>query len=373
MDAGRPRRARSRLRRGCLALAILGLGFAVLIVVGVFTADRWLMDAMDPGPFDPALTPPAPDFADPASWAALPELDDGADVALPGLPAIDQATAPADVFYLHPTTWMGPSWNGPTDDPVVIEATHRGATLIQASAFNACCAVYAPRYRQAHGRACVRPDALGDRAIDVAFADVSAAFDVFLGRTGDRPFIVAAHSQGSVLAGRLLRERIGGTPLADRLVAAYVPGAPLGADDVGGLPVCATPDQTGCVAAWNARGPDYAPNGLEFDAADPDTMTGRICVNPISWNTDGEHVPAADNAGGLFFDTPEPVIKPAFADAQCVDGSLVVRQMGDLERDLMSRLLLVMMGPDNYHPVEYQLFYVDLRSNAVERVAAFGR
>jgi hypothetical protein len=369
-EARRPRRWLRRTGLGLLLVTAVG---AIVLVRALATIDTWFFDAMDPGPFDGSLTPPTPDYSDPASWAALPELDDGADVALPELPAVDQAFAPADVFYVHPTTWLGPGWNGPIDDETVVEATERGATLIQASAFNACCAVYAPRYRQAHGRAYIKPDAIGAQAVDVAYADVFAAFDAFLARTGERPFIIAGHSQGSILAGRLLRERVGGTPLQERLVAAWLPGAPLRPDQVGGLPVCAEPDQTSCVAAWNARGPDYEVNGFEFDAADPDTMTGRICVNPISWQANGGHVPAERNSGGLFFDTDVPSVKPAFADAQCDGGSLVVRSMGDPERDVMSRVLLWMMGPENYHPIEYQLFYVDLRRNAAERVAAFAR
>jgi hypothetical protein len=31
------------------------------------------------------------------------------------------------------------------------------------------------------------------------------------------------------------------------------------------------------------------------------------------------------------------------------------------------------MGPENYHPIEYQLFYMNLRSNAERRIAAFLR
>jgi hypothetical protein len=62
---------------------------------------------------------------------------------------------------------------------------------------------------------------------------------------------------------------------------------------------------------------------------------------------------------------------PAFADAQCVDGLLRVTELGDLERDLPSRLLLWLMGPQNYHPVEIQLFYGDLRANAQARVDAW--
>jgi hypothetical protein len=148
----------SKPRRPLWKRALLGLAVTLgvlLLLLGaaLATMDRWLFAVLDPGAFDPGATPPAPDHAEPSAWAALPELDDGADVALAELPAIDQLQAPADVFFLHPTTWLGAQWNAPFDDPAVIEATTRGATLIQASAFNACCAVYAPRYRQTNGRA----------------------------------------------------------------------------------------------------------------------------------------------------------------------------------------------------------------------------
>ncbi|MCX4242115.1 DUF3089 domain-containing protein [Paraliomyxa miuraensis] len=355
-------------------LAVL-VGVAVVaVVVALATMDRWIMRVLDPGPFDPAATPPAPDYRRPEAWAARPELEDGADVAISELPAGDQRTAPVDVFYLHPTTALGPTWNASVDDPATLEATTRGGTLIQASAFNACCAVYAPRYRQANGRAFVHPDAESERAIEVALSDVSAAFDEFLAHTGDRPFILAGHSQGAVIGARLLRERIAGQPVQARMVAAYLIGAPLRPDQRSPLvPPCERPDQTGCVVGWNARGPEYRPNGLEFDADDPDPMRDRLCVNPITWTTDGTHAPASANAGALFLDTDAPAIKPAFADAQCVDGALVVTTMGDPERDFMSRLLLWTMGPDNYHPIEYQMFYLGLRRNAAQRVEAFGR
>ncbi|MCA9658060.1 MAG: DUF3089 domain-containing protein [Myxococcales bacterium] len=365
-DTRKRRRRRRRLALGVVAALIVSCG------VAVGTIDRWFMDAMDPGPFDPQALPPAPDYRRAEAWAALPEVEDGADVALPELPAMDPAAAPADVFFLHPTTHVGRVWNAPIDDPALVEATRRGATLIQASAFNGCCAVYAPRYRQAHGRAFTAPDGRSARAIDAAYGDVAAAFDEFLARTGERPFIVAAHSQGAVLGARLLRERIADGPLRRRLVAAYLPGAPLrpGAD-VGGLPICDVPTATGCVISWHARGPSYSPNALDFGGGGPEAMRGRICVNPITWRTDGAYAPASAHGGAVFFDAPTPALRPAFADAQCVDGALIVREHGDLERDLPSRALLWILGPDNYHPVEYQLFYADIRENAAARVAAF--
>ncbi|NVB37206.1 DUF3089 domain-containing protein [Pseudenhygromyxa sp. WMMC2535] len=372
-QAKTPRRGQ-RLRLAKLALAGLVL-LALASALALATIDRWLFRVLDPGPFDAAASPPAPDYDDPAAWAALPERRDGADLALPELPAIDQidqAAAPVDVFYLHPTTWLGSEWNAPIDDPEIVAATTRGATSIQASAFNACCAVHAPRYRQANGQAFTHPSAQGGQAIDLAYADLSAAFDHFLARTDGRPFILAGHSQGAILGARLLRERIAAQPdLRARLVAAYLPGAALRQGSVADLAICASPTQTGCVISWNARGPRFQPNAFELDAEDPDTMRGRVCVNPISWTLDGAHVPAQQNAGAVFFDTKDPALLPHFADAQCVDGTLVVTELGELERDFMSALLLWAMGPEDYHPIDIQLFYVDLRNNARARVDAF--
>jgi hypothetical protein len=37
----------------------------------------------------------------------------------------------------------------------------------------------------------------------------------------------------------------------------------------------------------------------------------------------------------------------------------------------MSRLLDRAMGAGNYHPIDYQLFYVNLRQNVQARLAAF--
>jgi len=357
---------------------LLGIAICVGLFGAAATVDHWLFDLLDPGPFDQSATPPAPNYSADAAWAALPSTEDDADVFLPEYPAIDPAEAAADVFFVHPTTWIGTQWNGPIDDPVVIEATARGATLIQASAFNDCCAVYAPRYRQANGFAFTRSDPAGARAIDVAFRDVAAAFESFQQRRGstDRPFILASHSQGTVLAARLLREKIATAPIARSLVAAYLIGGPISRETLGtDVPVCASATQTGCALGWNARGPNYVANELEFD--DPDgrdrarMLAKRICVNPLTWHDDGVRAPAAANRGAVFFDAEHPRLLAGFADAQCEGGQLTIRELGEPPRDFMSRILDWMMGPENYHPIEYQLFYLDIRTNARERVDAF--
>lgn len=369
MGQPRPR----RLRRVLLVLGVLAAACGLGGGGAAATVDRWLFVALDPGPFDPAETPPPPDYDAPSAWAALPEADDAADRVVPGETAVDQRAAPADVFYVHPTTRVGGGWNAPVDDATIAEATARGGTLIQASAFNGCCAIYAPRYRQANGRAFTVPDERGDRAVAVAYEDVAAAFEAFLAKTGDRPFILAGHSQGSVLAARLLREEVRGKAPAERLVAAYLIGVPLVPEDLGpDLPLCASATATGCVVTWNARGPRYEPNGLEFAAAADPARRGRLlCVSPLTWRADGRAAPASANPGALFLDAERPAVLPDFAAARCSGGWLVVTEMGDPPRDGMSQILDWMIGPENYHPIEYQLFYTAIRENAEARVEAF--
>lgn len=356
-----------------------GLGLTVAsLVLAIATLEHWYFIATDPGPFDSAKTPPVPDYAQDSTWASLPNIEDDADVFLSEYPAAKTGSAKADVFFLHPTTAVVKNWNAKINDPDVVKATARGSTLIQASAFNACCAVYAPRYRQANAKAFAAPNEHGNRAIDIAYADVSLAFDEFLRRRGSgRPFILASHSQGTVLAERLMREKIKGKPIGDSLVAAYLIGGPITRESLGvDVPICDAENQWGCVVAFNARGPRYRENKMEFKNRDGSgtvhLLASRICVNPLTWKNNSDPAPAEQHAGALFFDTEKPAVLPKFADATCRDGRVLSTHVGELpSRGLPSAILMSVMGPDNYHPIEYQLFYLNIRQNAVSRVDAY--
>ena len=210
----------------------------------------------------------------------------------------------------------------------------------------------------------------GERAIGVAYADVVAAYEEFTRRTSsERPLILAGHSQGAFLAARLLRERIAGSEARARLVAAYLIGAPLTDADLGVLHACAAPTETGCVVTFNARGPRHRRAESEFVTHAPEEA--QLCVNPTLGAAAEEAAPAARHGGAVFFDSARPALLPAFAASQCAGGRLVVRDLQPLpKRDLMSGVLLWVMGGENYHPIEYQLFYADLRRDAARRLAA---
>lgn len=355
------------LRRVLPALAALALLPACL--------QRLVLDALTPrAPFGALPLPAAPDYRDSGTWTALPERLDEADAWLGDDRPADPTTAPADVFYVHPTSYVGDAWLAPVDDAELNRRTDLGSTRAQATAFNGCCAVYGPRYRQANLTAFFDPTPEGALAVAVAYEDVRAAFFAFLGRRGaDRPFLVVGHSQGAIHAARLLREEIAPAPLREKLVAAWLVGAPLTvgtlARDLPDVPLCATATQTGCVVAYNARSPDYTPRA--FQAEDPDGVPGPLaCVNPVTRTPAGVSTPG-EHGGAAFLDAEPPVAYPASVGAACRDGTLVVTGVPARQSDFWSRALGDALGGGNHHPIEVQLFWSDLRANARERVAAW--
>lgn len=346
----------------------------MIVVIVVLSLGRLVTCALTPGAAFADETPPAaPDYTDPTRWSALPEREDLADRSPQGTTTVDPRSAAADVFFVHSSSYVGSRWNAATDDPAVVEATDRVGTGIQASAFSGCCAIHAPRYRQANLTAFYRPSPDGDRAIALAYEDVRRAFEAFEAKRGPgRPFILAGHSQGSVHAERLLYEEISGTERRERLVAAYLIGGRVTAAGLGerapDVPPCRTPDDLRCVVAWNARGPAYVPSAFEMHRPDPRV---RLCTNPLTWRTDEAPAAAELNLGAVFLETNDPAPRLGFADARCSDGTLVVDHVGAAPRDLPSRILDHVMGEENYHAIEYQLFFMNLRQNAASRVAAF--
>ncbi|MBT8188560.1 MAG: DUF3089 domain-containing protein, partial [Croceitalea sp.] len=225
------------------------------------------------------------DYNDLGNWAAHPDKDDLADGVPDSTLSNNQNTAEADVFFVHPTTYtkkfIEDSWNGPVDNADLNEKTDNGTIKHQASIFNAAGRVFAPRYRQAHLKAFYPKKSKGKskQAFDIAYSDIIAAFEVFLEQKGDRPFIIAAHSQGTLHANRLVKEYIDGQPLAEKLIAAYLVGMPVKKSDFEAIPICDDPDQTNCYVSWRSYKKGARPKG------DWGKGNDIAVVNPITWTT----------------------------------------------------------------------------------------
>ncbi|QDX24967.1 DUF3089 domain-containing protein [Sphingomonas suaedae] len=356
---------------------------AVLIVLALaatFAYRIWgaelLRQAMVPGGrFEAQAELPQDSYARPEMWLARP--DKSGNPAL-WTPEGHQAAArpEAAVFFIHPTSYLNRArWNAPLDDK---EANDRAALFLrgQASAFNGAGAIWAPRYRQATFGAFLTTKADAGQALDLAYRDIAAAFEQFLKEAGDRPIILAGHSQGALHLKRLLRDRVAGKPLAKRIVAAYVVGWPVSktADlPALGLPECTAAEQSGCILSWQSFVEPADPS-LILDTFDASTGfagvsragTPMICTNPVT-GVPGSSESAAFDIGNL-------VPSADFATARLANSTTTLRCDG-------RGILLLGSPPDgvggqyvlpgnNYHVFDYSLFWANVRADAQRRLAA---
>ncbi|MDK2759823.1 MAG: DUF3089 domain-containing protein [Sphingopyxis sp.] len=334
------------------------------------SAWRPAADGSDTPGTDSDETPPAAPIVPPAN-AALPATE---------------APAPrgdAAVFFVHPTSYYSrSSWNAPLEDR---DSDHRANLFVQgmASAFADAGEIWAPRYRQATLGAFLAEDRVtAGKAIDSAYRDVEEAFNAFLAAIPkDKPIILAGHSQGALHLTTLLKTRIAGTPLARRIVAAYVIGWPISIDtDIAGLglPACQTPDQKGCILGW-ATFADPADPVMVTDAYDgtigfdgrPRAGTRMLCTNPITGIPDTEAPPAA-NLGTL---KPTDGFKSGALvagriGARCDDtrGFLMIGDAAIAKNYVVAGYVL---PGNNYHVYDITLFWANVRADALRRLAAF--
>jgi hypothetical protein len=362
-----------------IVVLVAAVGAGIVFTGNTITVVGFIFQPRDG--WDMSKKAPAPDYADAGNWAALPSK--------PGLTAdVPQGVAAAtkdsgvDVFFVHPTGEMdGGDWNSPMNPDSETEENTHWMMANQASVFNGCCAVYAPRYREATILTYfAAPPDIRAKTMDLAYSDVDRAFTYFLEHySHGRPFIIASHSQGTFHAFRLVQQRIDGTPLAQRLVAAYLIGGDIRdheADALKTVHVCNSATDIHCIIHWATWGVNNRPHY--------ENRGKIVCVNPLNWMRDGANAPASLHKGGVpptgkfqflswFSERPASGVAfpplaapvPAVTWAECRGGLLTV---ADLDSGPFSHMDL---GGRNYHGLDYPLFAMDIRDNAIARVAAY--
>lgn len=326
---------------------------------------------------------PAPDYSDTKNWAAYRDQPSRALETPAGVDPVG-GIPPVDIVFLHPTTALpaplaDKRWNALLADDLVNKRTDNFAAAHIASAFSPAGAVYAPRYRQATIGAFFDTSGQGQTAMQRAYGDILAAFDYYLDNLNQgRPFILAGHSQGSLHALMLLRDRISGTPILRQMVGAYLIGWPISVEadlKAVGVPACETATDTGCVISYQAFAEGGDPSDLlAIHAALPGLLgasrdgTQMLCTNPLTWSRGGAATRGA-NLGGLPVDETaaelaQPI--PELTGARCgEDGILYLTDPpgGDWRNALLPG--------ENYHAVDIPLFYMNIRQNALERSHAY--
>lgn len=363
-------------RRFLMLIFILTL----LAIGGAFALYQWgdqvlVRMATPHGHYQEPAKGSGPDYSKVESWVVRPGLDSDLARWRPSNDApVEPITIDARLFYIHPTTYLQRDrWNAPLVGDRESDTRIDRFVQSQASAFQQNAEVWAPRYRQAaYGAFLLRSDD-AQKALDLAYSDVAAAFDQFLKENPAGPIILGGHSQGSMHLLRLLALRK--AAMKGRLVAAYVVGWPVGvtADlPATGLPACTGPGQAGCVMSWQSFREPGNTQLVTKAWVGTAGLTGRartreemLCTNPLTGTKDGA-APASANGGTLVPDgtLTDATLEPGRVGARCDKGFLLI------DGDVPNLGPYVLPG-NNYHVYDYALFWGSIRADAERRLASW--
>lgn len=304
------------------------------------------------------------DYSNKDNWVSIPEI-----------------TKDVDTFYIYPTVYINPSPDAPAIVPIEDETMRAGAQRVyklQASAFEESTNVFAPYYRQSNLAALIDKNEEEFMAFQYneQRTDIYGALDYYFENYNNgRPFILAGHSQGSMMLKIALRDYFKAKPeLLDRMVAAYVLGFSITKEDLEANPAlrfAEAADDTGVILSWNTEGPENK------DQANSVVQKNAISINPINWKRDDSYAPVEDNLGSIIADMSSDdmeEVKPGLADAR-VDterGVVVCTTMteyyikaeglGDVANPF---------GPASLHGVDYGAYYYNIMDNVKTRIAAY--
>jgi len=364
----------------------------ILVIAGAFLLARFPAEltrlAMVPTAAFAPLKPLEPNaYDDPKLWYSRPGIGTSDPARWQPAYAGDRGLLPTPsepkqhfaVFFVHPTSYVNrASWNAPLDNGGDPEAERIARIYLRgmASPFNAASEIWAPRYRQATFGAFLTDAPEGKKAVDAAYADVREAFRFFLSTVDPgTPIVLAGHSQGALHLKRLIAEEVKGSPVAARLVAAYLigwPVSPLHDLPVMGLPACTAADQTGCVISWSSFAEPADPSLVLEAYESAPALDGKLpgtepmlCTNPLTGLTGGT-APASANLGTLV---PEDSMEkgalvPALVPATCDKRGLLLigppPEMGSY----------VLPG-NNYHVYDLPLFWANTQADVIRRAGAW--
>jgi len=314
----------------------------------------------------PSSTSQTPDYSKSANWLALPSAK--------------AAKKKVDVFFLYPTVYQQSS----PSDPMVcainnpqMQAGAKAAFSRDATVFTPLANIYAPYYQQAAIAVLTLPlDQQQSIVGGVPTSDSVAAFDYYIKHYNKgRPFILAAHSQGSNIMINLMAQYMKKNPkVYKRMIAAYVPGysiTPQYLSQNPELKFAEGPDDTGVIVSYNTTSP--APQ-----VADPVVLPGAMVINPITWTKSEALATAAQNLGGIAVGgdgypvmdaqgNPQKVLNYADAQINTAKGTLICSTANPSQ--LAPGNQLVAAGI--YHTFDYPFYYFDLRANAASRIARY--
>ena len=353
----KPRQHLSKLIIYRVLLAIFAVLAAVFFMLWRETSAKYIKIGYPEGG-DRIL---AADYADRDNWMAIaPEPDKS-----------------VDVFFIYPTSWRAKPGEYPISSINNPEMRHWAKYNLdtRGSAFKTAGNMYAPFYRQLDAGFALSQEStprMFEYMAGVPYADIKAAFDYYIKHFNKgRPFIIAAHSQGSAMGLLLLidymKER---QEVYKRMVAAYLIGLSVTQavyDACPWLKAAQQADDTGVIISYNTQ------TAVVDAPGNPFSNKNAVLINPISWQINNKKMDASQGKGGVAADEDTGEISDlgAIADARIAQAQCVI--ITDVDRYRFSSD----PGSRGYFPLgvlhenDIPLFYYDLRANAELRAKAF--
>ena len=320
-----------------------------MTLVAVLTSVAWMACEDN----TPEEQPYEIDYSDTGNWLNIPTA------------TVHQV----DVFYLYPTSWVATEADGMLNTIHNASMREKAPVVysVQASCFEQVANVYAPFYRQLDAVKLLKcPLEEQERLMgDVPYHDALAAFQYYLEHYNQgRPFILAAHSQGSYVLRFLLSDYMAKHPeVYSRMIAAYPLGYSYPKDyfaEHTHLKFAQGETDTQVVITWNSERMEDG----KFSSYNLVCHEGALSINPVSWKHDYNRVEADDprNLGAL--NTGERYSTQVMYDPVRKHEVLVV---GMPEQPANERGI----GEYALHSSDFRLFYYNIRENARKRIAQF--
>ena len=308
----------------------------------------------------PGMDDNALDYSNKANWYKLPE-----------------ATKDVDTFYIYSTVYFGANEGDPDyatlDNAEMLEGL-AVEYAIKTSAFEDSTNVFVPLYRQAgmkiEADAWLRTGNIDGPLVGMPYGDITAALDYYFENcNGGRPFVIAAHSQGSAILRLVLKNYFKEHPERyERMVAAYAIGYSITKSDLEENPhlkFATGETDTGVIISWNTEGP----KNVEQNSTVLTVLPGAISINPLNWKRDETYAPASANLGSIVIDEEAGAteIRDIGGDAQvCAARGTVVTNADAVPNEMEE-----FAGPQSYHQDDYSIFFNNVKDNVAKRIAAY--
>lgn len=274
----------------------------------------------------------------------------------------------ADVFLICPTVDVKDEWNMSLSDEET-KASFLGALNMERGIYEESARLYAPYYEQAAMKVYELKAEDRELYMELAYADVSAAFSYYLENWNEgRPIILAGFSQGADMCYRLMMEYFDDEKLQEQLVAVYAIGWPLTEEmtrEYPQLKAAQGETDTGVVISFECEAESVKDSFIVPEG------TKMLSINPVNWRTDGTVASKEENPGACFTDYDGNIV----SEVAALCGGYLEPERGVMKvTDIsMEDYPAIVPGlPEGaYHIYDYQFFFRNLEENVKVRLGQY--